>query len=69
MTDWLPWAAVLMAGTFATLGLLLRQLGRTPVGQVPDLRSARMALAATIVATLAVYALYLLFGERWIWYH
>lgn len=69
MTDWLPWGAVVMAGTFATLALVLQGLGRTPAGQVPDLRNARRALWATVVASAVVFGLYLAFGERWIWYH
>ena len=68
MTDWLPWGSVLMAGTFATLWLTLQAVGRTPAGQVPDLRSAKRALLATIFASVAVFALYLVFAERWIWY-
>jgi hypothetical protein len=68
MTDWLPWGAALMAGTFATIGLALRSLGRTPVGQRPDLRHAKRALLATVVLSVALFALYLAFGERWIWY-
>lgn len=68
MTDWLPWGAVLMAGTFATLALLLRAVGRAAPGRPPDLRAAWAAFALTVVAALAVYALYLLFGEGWVWY-
>jgi hypothetical protein len=68
MTDWLPWGAVVMAGTFTTLALVLRAIGKTPVGQVPDLRAARWALVASIVAALGVYAMYLITGEDWIWY-
>jgi uncharacterized PurR-regulated membrane protein YhhQ (DUF165 family) len=68
MTDWLPWGAVVMAGTFTTLALVLRALGRTPAGQVPNLRAAWIALVVTIVLSLAVYSLYLLTGEDWVWY-
>lgn len=68
MTDWLPWGAVLMAGMFTTLALLLRAVGRAPAGQVPDLRAARWALAITALASAVVYALYLLTGEGWVWY-
>lgn len=68
MTDWLPWGAVVMAGTFSTLGLVLRAVGRTPAGEKPDLRAARWALLATVVLSLGVYAMYLLTGEGWVWY-
>ena len=68
MTDWLPWGATMMAGTFTTLAFTLRAVGRTEAGQRPNLRAAWGALAATVTASLAVYALCLLFGERWVWY-
>jgi hypothetical protein len=68
VTDWLPWGAVVMAGTFSTLGLTLRAVGRAPAGQAPDLRAARWALLATVLLSLAVYSLYLLTGEDWVWY-
>ncbi len=57
-----------MAGTFATLALTLRALGRQGAGESLDLRAAWWALVVTIVASLAVYSLYLFFGESWIWY-
>jgi hypothetical protein len=58
-----------MAGVFATLGLLIRAVGATPVGQRPDLRRVWLAFGITVAASLAVYALYLITGEGWIWYH
>jgi hypothetical protein len=68
MTDWLPWGFVLMAGTFTTLALALRGIQRTAVGDHPDLRNAWWSLGATVALSLGVYALYLLFGERWVWH-
>lgn len=68
MTDWLPWGAVVMAGTFATLSLTLRAIGKAPQGQTPNLRTAWIALVVTIVLSVAVYSLYLLTGEAWVWY-
>ena len=68
MTDWLPWGAIVMAGAIATAAVTLRQIGRTPVGTKPDLRPAWWTLAASSVAALAVYALYLVYGESWVWY-
>lgn len=68
MTDWLPWGGALMVGTLATLGLTLRSLQRTPVGQAPDLGAARKALVATAVVTAVLYALYLALDEDWLWY-
>lgn len=68
MTDWLPWGAVMMAGTMATLALTLRALGRTPVGERPDLRQARMALWLFLAVAAVVYSLYLVTGEGWVWY-
>jgi hypothetical protein len=68
MTDWLPWGAVVMGGTFSTLALTLRALGRRKEGEALDLRAAWWALVVTILASLGVYLLYLLYGERWVWY-
>jgi hypothetical protein len=69
MTDWLPWGAVVMVGTFVTLGLLVRAVGRTPVGERPQLRAVWWALWVSVVLGLATFSMYLLTGERWIWYH
>ncbi len=68
MVDWLPWGFVLMIGTFWTLALVLRVLEHTAAGDKPNLRSAKWALLITIFATFVVYSMYLLYGERWIWY-
>jgi hypothetical protein len=67
MTDWLPWAAVMMAGIFTTIELALRALQEAK-GAAPDLRKARIAFIATIVASLLVYGMYLVFEESWLWY-
>ncbi|MCA1811660.1 MAG: hypothetical protein LC623_06575 [Halobacteriales archaeon] len=68
MTDWLPWGASLMAGFFVTQGLTLWTLGKTPVGTKPDLRWAWWSLIVFAILALGIYAMYLLYGERWIWY-
>jgi hypothetical protein len=68
MTDWLPWGLVLMVWVFSTLGLAMRQIGRTPVGTVPDLRMPRRALFIGAAATFLVNLVYIVFEERWIWY-
>ena len=68
MTDWLPWGAAVMGGTFTTLWLTLRALQRHAGGAPLDLRAAWRALVVAIVASLAVYVLYLFFGESWGWY-
>jgi hypothetical protein len=68
MTDWLPWGFVFMAGTFATIGLALRSLARTPAGGSVDLRAAWWALALTVVASFGVWFLYVFWGEGWVWY-
>jgi hypothetical protein len=68
MTDWLPWGASVMAGVFVTQVLLLRSIGRTPVGERPNLRFAWWSLTLFAILALGLYTMYLLFGERWIWY-
>jgi hypothetical protein len=68
MTDWLPWGGAMMAGTFTTIALALRDLQRTPVGERSRLHGARWALFGTIVVTLTLYLLYVFLGESWIWY-
>ncbi|MHB8604572.1 MAG: hypothetical protein ACYDCK_04890 [Thermoplasmatota archaeon] len=68
MTDWLPWGFTLMVGTFTTLALALAAVGRAPVGERPRLGPAWIALGATVVASFAIYSLYLLYGESWVWY-
>lgn len=68
MTDWLPWGFVLMTGTFTTLALTLRSIQATPVDQKPNLKWAWIALAATVVGSFAVYMMYIVYGETWIWY-
>lgn len=70
MTDWIPWGIVVTAGTFTTLALLLRTLGRTPMGARPDLRAARTVLIVTVVATVILFVVYLVAGEDWLrgWY-
>lgn len=68
MTDWLPWGLVLMVAVFWTLASLLRVLGRTTIGATPDLRPVWRVLGIGAGATLAVYLVYIVFQERWLWY-
>ncbi|MCS4539040.1 MAG: hypothetical protein HYY67_09305 [Thaumarchaeota archaeon] len=68
MTDWLPWGFVLMVGLFATTHFALESLGKTPVGQTPNLSKAGLALKITILVSAIVYAMYIAYGERWLWY-
>ena len=68
MTDWLPWGFTFALGTFTTLGFTLRALAAAPAGEKADLRPAWRTLVVSSIATLAVFLLYVLFGERWIWY-
>lgn len=65
MTDWLPVVGIGLAGTLTTLGLLLSGLQS---GAASRLVAARRAFWVTVVATALVYALYLVFGESWLWY-
>ena len=68
MTDWLPWGFVFAVTVFLSLGLLLRTLQRTPVGTTPDLAGVWRVLRIGGAATVLVYAVYLVFQERWLWY-
>jgi hypothetical protein len=68
MTDWLPWGFVFMVGSFATLYFSLQAIEKTPVGQTPNLRKAKLAFNITIALSLLVYSMYLAYGEAWIWY-
>lgn len=63
MTDWLPVVGIGMAGVLATMGLLLEGLRRGG-----DLVAARRMFWVTVAATAAVYSLYLIFGQAWLWY-
>lgn len=67
MTDWLPWGGVLMAGTFATLHFVLKSLESRHTGDAA-LRQARRAFWVTVVTSLLVYAMYLVFDEDWLPY-
>jgi len=67
MTDWLPWGWVLMVGSFTTQALMLRALKASGV-KASELRTVKLALALTAILSFAVYALYVFYGERWIWY-
>lgn len=67
MTDWLPWGLTLMVGLFTTTYLALESLTKTPAGQAPNLGKASLALITIIVSTI-VYAMYVAYGERWLWY-
>lgn len=68
MTDWTPWAFVMMVGTFVTFWSLLRDVSQTPAGDTLDLRVTKLFFWATVVLSVGVFSLYLLFGEGWLWY-
>lgn len=68
MTDWLPWGAVVMAGTFGTIAALVWRLQKTPAGQRPDLRAVWWVLCVSAAAAMGVYCMYLAMGENWVWY-
>lgn len=67
MTDWLPVVGVGLAGTFTTLGLLLKGLGNAE-GRARAIGAATKAFWVTVVLTALVYAMYLVFDENWLWY-
>lgn len=64
MTDWMPLAGVALAGTFATLAFTLEAIG----GRAAALSRARWSLVVTAAASALLYGLYLVRGERWLWY-
>lgn len=68
MTDWLPWGFVLMVGFFATSYFALNSLSNTPVGQKPNLSRASLTLKITIIISTILYAMYIAYGQSWIWY-
>lgn len=63
MTDWMPVVGAGVAGVLATLGLILNGLRNGS-----DLVAARRMSWITVAATSAVYSLYLVLREAWLWY-
>lgn len=68
VTDWLPIVGVAMAGVFTTMALAGRALQATTTGAPLDLRATRRSFWITVALTAAIYGLYLVFDESWLWY-
>lgn len=67
MTDWMPMVLVLGVGTLGTLWSLIQAVERG-ANRGLDLSPPRRWFLGTALVTGALYLVYLLFGERWLWY-
>lgn len=67
MTDWMPMVLVLAVGTLGTLWSLIRVVERAG-NERPDVGPSRRWFLGTALVTGGLYLVYVLFGERWLWY-